>query len=282
MTVGMITLRMDDNEKVNEQSIAVVDAENLGLFFQKKADDEFEAVEFWIKRNHRVMLKEIYMGYTVDDRAKYRFHRWGWEFHDVVTKRNVEEDIRMIKNAADLKMAINVMEYLYEVRFQNLILMSGDGDFIPLVNKAKRMGKKVIIVSYKDALNPGLAYVADEVHFVDDLVKDLKGKPKVQPPRSVEPKVQPPKSVELKPEPMKREGIDPKTGDRIRNALIDAVKKGDGNFVSSGKGLQIVRDLTGTKNFEELGVKSTRDMFKSYPSVFRGFDARKNKWYFRR
>jgi uncharacterized LabA/DUF88 family protein len=46
-----------------------------------------------------------------------------------------------------------------------LFLLSGDGDYIPLIQEVMRQGKKVVVGALTNGLNPRLKHMADM--FVD-------------------------------------------------------------------------------------------------------------------
>ncbi|GAB1541984.1 hypothetical protein NUACC21_46570 [Scytonema sp. NUACC21] len=50
-----------------------------------------------------------------------------------------------------------------------VILVSGDGDFIPAVTEVQRRGAKVTVVAKKKMLSEQLAQIADEVIYLDDI-----------------------------------------------------------------------------------------------------------------
>jgi len=51
---------------------------------------------------------------------------------------------------------------------KTIILLSGDYNFFPVLEDCKKMGKKIIIMSFKYSLSNKLAELADKVVFLDD------------------------------------------------------------------------------------------------------------------
>ena len=67
----------------------------------------------------------------------------------------------------DVKIAVDM---LGEVKPQDrIILVSGDGDFIPAITKLQGRGVKVTVVAKKSMLSKQLAAIADDVIFLDDI-----------------------------------------------------------------------------------------------------------------
>lgn len=61
----------------------------------------------------------------------------------------------------DIQLVIDAMMHLYHTQFDTMILMSGDGDFAPLLDIYKKMGKRVEVCSIKHSTSKELRYTAD-------------------------------------------------------------------------------------------------------------------------
>jgi uncharacterized protein (TIGR00288 family) len=63
-----------------------------------------------------------------------------------------------------------------------LYLMSGDGDFLPLIQETMRLGKEVYVAALSSGLNPALRYSVDSFDDLDTIFfpppKPLKATPK--------------------------------------------------------------------------------------------------------
>jgi len=70
-----------------------------------------------------------------------------------------------IKNAADIALSIDAIELIIKnPTINHIILVSGDGGYISLVNKLKEYGKFISIVSLDQNLNNSLVHYANNVH----------------------------------------------------------------------------------------------------------------------
>ncbi|MEH2351120.1 MAG: NYN domain-containing protein [Nostoc sp.] len=67
----------------------------------------------------------------------------------------------------DVKIAVDIISEVK--KGDDVILVSGDGDFIPVVEEVKRRGVKVTVVAKKSMLSEQLSQVADEVIYLDDI-----------------------------------------------------------------------------------------------------------------
>ncbi|NJK80026.1 MAG: NYN domain-containing protein [Chloroflexaceae bacterium] len=110
---------------------------------------------------------------------------------------------RAIKNSVDMNLCIDAMKTLFtNTNVERFVLVTGDRDFIPLVNSIRQQGKEVIIIGIGGAASTHLAQSADEFIFYEQLVG--KSTPSTQrkatPPSKPEP-VSEPETVRHAPAP---------------------------------------------------------------------------------
>jgi hypothetical protein len=103
---------------------------------------------------------------------------WGRGFHPAVFKRRKDQSKA---KGVDIALAKDFLLHAARDHYAAAILVTGDGDYVPLVNEVKAMGKVVILAFFEhpDAgLSPELRIAADM--FVDYLPlfrNDWKGNP---------------------------------------------------------------------------------------------------------
>lgn len=74
------------------------------------------------------------------------------------------------KNSADIRLVVDAMELSYtKDHIDTFVIVSGDSDFTPLVNKLKENGKTVIGVGLKDSTSDLLASNCDEFIYYEDI-----------------------------------------------------------------------------------------------------------------
>jgi uncharacterized LabA/DUF88 family protein len=74
-------------------------------------------------------------------------------------------------NSADVKLAVDCLNAVYrEPSLQHIIIVTGDKDFIPLVNALKDLGKTVTIIGHADKVSEHLMLSADEFVSVRELL----------------------------------------------------------------------------------------------------------------
>lgn len=76
-----------------------------------------------------------------------------------------------IKNSVDMNLCIDAMRTLFTMpALSTFVLITGDRDFIPLVNSIRQQGKDVIIIGVGGAASSHLAQSADEFLFYEQMV----------------------------------------------------------------------------------------------------------------
>jgi hypothetical protein len=78
---------------------------------------------------------------------------------------------RAIKNSVDMNLCIDAMKTLFtNTNISKFVLVTGDRDFIPLVNSIRQQGKEVYIIGIGGAASTHLAQSADEFVFYEQLI----------------------------------------------------------------------------------------------------------------
>lgn len=91
-----------------------------------------------------------------------------------------------IKNSVDIHMVIDAMRTLYtHDNISTYIFVTGDRDFIPLMNAIRQYGKECIVIGVAEAASSHLAQSADEFHFYHQLAEDIVPETKTKDPYDV-------------------------------------------------------------------------------------------------
>lgn len=93
-----------------------------------------------------------------------------------------------IKNSVDMNLCIDAMRTLFTMPgLSTFVLITGDRDFIPLVNSIRQQGKDVIIIGVGGAASSHLAQSADEFIFYEQMVGKAEATaPKAEPRRALD------------------------------------------------------------------------------------------------
>ena len=67
----------------------------------------------------------------------------------------------------DIYLALDMIEDCYNDKFDKLILMSGDGDFIELLKRVKKKEKEVEVCYFKNCSSKVLLNQANKIHLIN-------------------------------------------------------------------------------------------------------------------
>ena len=122
--------------------------------------------------------------------AKFAYANWGRQ--EGATRQMAENAVQMVqrlpsprgdKNGADINLALDALEMAFTHTHVNAFaIVSGDSDFIPLVNKLKEYGKIVFVVGGKAFTSTILQQNCHEFISYESLLSDVP-EPRIQEPR---------------------------------------------------------------------------------------------------
>lgn len=81
-----------------------------------------------------------------------------------------------IEKKIDIKIAIDIISLAYENAYDTAVLVSGDGDFVPVVKKLKELDKNVELWAFKYSLANTLKEEIKQgnIYFLDDILSQIK------------------------------------------------------------------------------------------------------------
>src|SRR5581483_2758929 len=113
--------------------------------------------------------------------AKFAYANWGRK--EPATRQMAENAVQMVqripsprgdKNGADINLALDALEMAFTHEHVNAFaIVSGDSDFIPLVNKLKEYGKTVFVVGGKAFTSTILQQNCHEFISFESLLSDV-------------------------------------------------------------------------------------------------------------
>lgn len=69
----------------------------------------------------------------------------------------------------DLQISIDVLRTAHSPAADVIYILSGDGDYVPLIQEASRSGKTIWLAAFSSGLNPKLRHHVDTFQCLDDL-----------------------------------------------------------------------------------------------------------------
>jgi len=81
-----------------------------------------------------------------------------------------------IEKKVDIQIAIDMISLAYENAYDTAVLVSGDGDFVPVVKKIKGLDKKVELWAFKYSLANTLKEEIgrENIYYIDDILSKIK------------------------------------------------------------------------------------------------------------
>jgi len=81
-----------------------------------------------------------------------------------------------IEKKVDIKIAIDMVSLAYENAYDTAVLVSGDGDFVPVVKKVKKLNKKVELWAFRYSLANALKGELEQenIYYLDDILSKIK------------------------------------------------------------------------------------------------------------
>jgi uncharacterized protein (TIGR00288 family) len=160
-----------------DQQVAIFfDFENLVLGAQRELPDRGNeavpaaAVKALCQERGQARIRRAYADWGMPAFAPYQ-EALGMNGIDLI---QVKRFGMAQKNAADIRMAVDAMETLItHPAVSTFVLVAGDGDYSPLVQRLREYGKRVIGVGTKASASPRLVAVCSEYKYWGTLVAQV-------------------------------------------------------------------------------------------------------------
>src|SRR6195952_4343905 len=174
----MIRYRKADASDSGRKRILMQDRLNIAVFV------DYDNIEIGVKSTLR---REFDVSLTLDSLkergdivAKFAYANWGRQ--EGATREMAENAVQMVqripsprgdKNGADINLALDALEMAFTHAHVNAFaVVSGDSDFIPLVNKLKEYGKTVFVLGGKAFTSTILQQNCHEFVSYESLLED--------------------------------------------------------------------------------------------------------------
>ncbi|MBP2031209.1 uncharacterized LabA/DUF88 family protein [Methanohalophilus levihalophilus] len=69
----------------------------------------------------------------------------------------------------DIQMTVDILSQVYNNNIDTVYLFAGDGDYLPIIKEAIRMGKQVYLAAFSHGLNKKLVNKVDQFHLLDNI-----------------------------------------------------------------------------------------------------------------
>ena len=154
-----------------------MDFENIKISVNKDLQRplDIELLDDWVHAHYRPTDKMAFMDSWRTNGERHRLFKSGWSIKDVVTR---DQDLdgsqkkpQAKKNAVDVELMMAVVEYILEADVWTVVIMSGDGDYLPLIKLLKKRGIEVHVLAVNTSLARKLEAFADKLYTYEDLLQ---------------------------------------------------------------------------------------------------------------
>jgi uncharacterized LabA/DUF88 family protein len=74
----------------------------------------------------------------------------------------------------DVHLAVDLVSGAYENLYDSAIILSGDEDFVPAIQKAQKLGKKVINAYFNSTSSSYLKHLCDESFCINNIIEEIR------------------------------------------------------------------------------------------------------------
>ena len=161
---------MNGTKESGPHSLAVLfDFENLAMGFpagRKGAFNVHRVLDRLLEKG-KVVVKIAYADWSRFRKYETDLHEAGIELIEIPKRKMTG------KNSADIRLVVDAMDLCYSKdHIDTFVIVSGDSDFSPLVNKLKENGKSVIGLGMRESTSKLLADNCDEFLYYEDVVSE--------------------------------------------------------------------------------------------------------------
>ncbi len=162
-----------------ERVIVFIDNSNIFQGFRKNnIKVDYEKLKNVITKNRELHDIFLYEGvvYTISPEKK----NWSKALSKksgYVIKASFDKIVSsgFIEKKVDIKIAIDIISLAYENAYDTAVLVSGDGDFVPVVKKVKELEKDVEIWAFRYSLANALKEEVgqENIYYIDDILSSI-------------------------------------------------------------------------------------------------------------
>lgn len=163
-----------------ERITIFVDNSNIFKGFQKyNVHVDYEKLKALIIRGRKLDAIYLYEGvvYPLSPEKK-RWYELLSDRSGYIIKTSFDKIVNneAIEKKVDINIAIDVVSLAYEDAYDTAVMVTGDGDFLPVVKKIKDLGKDVELWAFKYSLSNAMRELLEEerILYLDDILNEIK------------------------------------------------------------------------------------------------------------
>lgn len=237
-------------EKELEKIAMLIDADNYNQI------DKIEPAILEISKYGKISLKRAYSNWGKDSLKK-----WGDVLRNQAIKPVQQLDYVSGKNATDIALVIDAMDFLYNSEYDGYAILSGDSDFTPLAIKLRESGKYVIGIGNKQTVNAFISACDDFIYLENlsgieiDTSKDSTNISDSKSEKDISKKTK--KITEL---------------DKLLKIAYDTYQNDDG-YVNIGSAGSYIKRVKPDFNIKSYGAKKLPEYLRKHPDLYEVYDS---------
>ncbi len=163
-----------------ERIIIFIDNSNIFQGFRKyRVKVDYEKLKYALIKNRKLQYIFLYEGvvYPMSPEKKKWYkdlsNKSGYtikaSFNKIVSNYVMEKKI-------DIQIAIDIISLGYENAYDTAVLVSGDGDFVPVIKKIKELDINIEVWAFRYSLANALREALDKqkIYYLDDILNEIK------------------------------------------------------------------------------------------------------------
>lgn len=156
----MVLERFRSGSVAGEERVAVfVDGPNI---LRSEFDLDFDVFRGQMEEQGTLAVAKVFLNQYASEKLVEALASQGFE---VVVGVGTEEGNE--ESDVDVYMAVEATEAVFNDTIDTIVLVTRDADFLPLIQKAREHGKRVVLMAVDQGLSTGLRNAADEVVLLD-------------------------------------------------------------------------------------------------------------------
>ena len=155
---------------MSNQIAVFIDFENVALWAEQEfLDLELTPLIEFLENRGPVVVKRVYGDWS-------RFARYREDLMNNSVDLVQIYSVRAGKNRADIRMALDAFETaITRQQLKTFVIVSGDSDFGPLVNKLREYGCYTLGIGPRDVTHPLLVRACDEFVYLETVLEEQNG-----------------------------------------------------------------------------------------------------------
>ncbi len=225
----------------------LIDADNYNQI------DKIEPAILEISKYGKISLKRAYANWS-----KEQFNNWSDVLRNLAIKPVQQLDYVSGKNATDIALTIDAMDFLYNSDYDCYAILSGDSDYTPLAIKLRETGKYVIGIGNQQTVSAFISACDDFIYLENLSEIELTTTQNKEPQTNTDNKNEKNNSKKSK----KLAELD-----RLLKIAYDTYQNDDG-FVNIGSAGSYIKRVKPDFNIKTYGAKKLPEYLRKHPDLY--------------